>query len=110
MGIALTSLLLLGFAPIAWVFSQATSSLAFVGGLHLAFLVSSCFVGLRLVKRTLDAMNDAPLGGLRLWSALFVVVLFQMTTTLRPLVGPSEGITLKERLFFLEHWIRMLGS
>jgi hypothetical protein len=46
---------------------------------------------------------------MRLWSVLFVLVLFQMTTTLRPLVGPAEGEVFGERLFFLTHWFRSLG-
>lgn len=110
MGVALMGLLLLGFAPIAWIFSQATSSVAFVGGLHLLFLTLSCVLGLRLVDRTLAAMNRAPLRGLRLWSTLFVVVLFQMSTTLRPLVGAADGVKLEERLFFLTHWVKALAS
>ena len=32
--LALTGLLLLGFAPVAWVFSQSTESIAFIGTLH----------------------------------------------------------------------------
>jgi len=40
---------------------------------------------------------------------LFVLVLFQMTTTLRPLVGEAEDHLLGERLFFLTHWFRSLG-
>lgn len=110
MGVALMALLLLGFAPIAWIFSQATTSVAFVGGLHLLFLALSTLLGLGLVNRTLGAMNQAPVRGLRLWGSLFMIVLFQMTTTLRPLVGAATGWALEGRLFFLTHWLRELGS
>jgi hypothetical protein len=105
MGTALTGVLLVGFAPIAWVFSQATSSTAVVGAVHLAFLFASCWLGTGLVHRSLAAMNTRPLGRLRAWAALFLLVILQMTTTLRPLVGPSDGVLLHSRLFFGAHWI-----
>lgn len=111
MGIALMGLLLLGFAPIAWIFSQTTSSVAVVGAIELVFLGFSAVVGLGLVRRSLVAFNQTRMRGLGAWSVLFVVVLFQMTTTLRPLVGPDDGRLLHERLFFLTHWIRTaIGS
>jgi len=110
MGIALMALLLLGFAPIAWIFSQATRSTAFVGGLHLVFLTLSALLGLGLVFRALTALNVAPVRGLKLWGTLFVVVLFQMTTALRPILGSAEGFALQEKLFFLTHWLRELGT
>src|SRR2546423_12836433 len=45
--LALTTILLIGFAPVAWVFSESTKSLPAIGALHLIFwLVATCF-GLR---------------------------------------------------------------
>lgn len=110
MGVALTSLLLVGFAPIAWIFSQATTSVAFMGALHLVFLVISCVFGLALVNRTLTAMNASRMRWLRVWSALFLLVVFQMTTTLRPLVGAASGVGLHGRLFFFSHWLAALAG
>jgi hypothetical protein len=111
MGIALMGLLLLGFAPIAWIFSQTTSSVAVMGAIEVAFLAFSTLVGLGLVRRSLVALNQNKMRGLGAWSVLFMVVLFQMTTTLRPLVGPDDGMVVHERLFFLTHWIRTaIGS
>jgi hypothetical protein len=107
MGVALMGVLLVGFAPIAWIFSQATSSVAFIGGVHIVFLVISCVLGLGLVGRVLSAMNQAPVRT-RLWSPLFVLVVLQMTTTLRPLVGPADGAFLHARSFFVAHWISSL--
>ena len=107
MGVALMGILLVGFAPIAWIFSQATSSVAFMGGLHLAFLLLSSVLGLGLVNRALSAMNRAPVRT-RLWSPLFVLVVLQMTTTLRPLVGPADGALLHPKRFFVSHWIACL--
>ncbi|MDQ3037937.1 MAG: hypothetical protein M3Y87_36415 [Myxococcota bacterium] len=109
MGVALLGVLLVGFAPVTWVFSQATSSAAFMGALHLMFLLISCVFGLGLVQRSLAAMNRAPVRGTGMWSVLFVLVLLQMTTTLRPLVGSYGGALVEGRLFFLTHWIAGLG-
>ena len=36
--VALSALLLIGFAPVAWIFSQSTDSVPFMGGLHLILL------------------------------------------------------------------------
>lgn len=110
MGVGLTSLLLVGFAPIAWIFSQATSSPVALGTLNIAFLfISACF-GLRLVHRALASVGLGNGGGLVIWSILFVLVLFQMTTTLRPLVGPFDGHWFQPRMFFLEHWFSAGGT
>jgi len=109
MGVALMGVLLVGFAPIAWIFSQATSSVAIMGGVHLAFLVISCMLGLGLVNRALTAMNRNPVRT-RLWSPLFLLVVLQMTTTLRPLVGPADDTFLHSRSFFLSHWVSSLGE
>jgi hypothetical protein len=105
MAIALMGVMLVGFAPIAWVFSQATSSPVFMGALHLIFLVISAAFGIGLLNRALSAMNHAPVRGTRLWGVLFVLVMFQVTTTLRPLVGPYDGTLFHDRLFFLAHWL-----
>jgi hypothetical protein len=105
MGLALMGVLLVGFAPVSWVFSQATSSVVFMGALHLAFLALSCAFGLGLVNRALSAMNRRAIPGLALWHLLFVLVLLQMTTTLRPLVGPYDGVLFHDRMFFLAHWL-----
>jgi len=110
MGIALTALLLVGFAPIAWIFSQATTSVAFMGALYLGFLVFSCVLGLGLVQRTLTAMNGVSVRGLRAWMVLFMLVVFQMTTTLRPLLGEAVGSVLQGRLFFFAHWLAVLRA
>ena len=44
---------LIGFAPVAWIFSQSTDSVAFMGALHLAFWV----IGIRFGLRLIDAMG-----------------------------------------------------
>ena len=103
-GVALTSLLLVGFAPVSWVFSQATDSGALMGGLHLFFFFVSAHFGLRLTRRALANIGGRPVPALGLWSLVFLLVALQMSTTLRPLVGPYDGLALAEKQFFLMHW------
>ncbi|UJR86606.1 Hypothetical protein I5071_87070 [Sandaracinus amylolyticus] len=105
MAIALMGVLLVGFAPVAWVFSQATSSPIFMGSLHLLFLAISSTFAIGLLRRVLAAMNQRPVRGIGTWGFLFVLVVLQMTTTLRPLVGPYDGQLFHDRLFFLAHWV-----
>ena len=45
--LALMTILLVGFAPVAWVFSQSMESLPAMGSLHLAFWMVSVYFGLR---------------------------------------------------------------
>lgn len=110
MGVALASVLALALAPIAWVLSAATSSIAFAGALYLVvFLIAAAF-GLGLVRRTLAAAAGSRVRGLGAWSVMFVVVALQLGTTLRPLVGPFDGFWLHDRASFVTHLFDCLGG
>ncbi|MFK7985939.1 MAG: hypothetical protein AB8I08_07895 [Sandaracinaceae bacterium] len=104
-GAALTAVLLVGFAPVSWVFSQATDAAAVVGGLHIVFLIISAHFGLRLTRRALADAAGRGIPALGLWSLVFMLVLFQMSTTLRPLLGDYDGLALAPKAFFLAHWL-----
>lgn len=104
MGLALIGVLLVGFAPVTWLFSQATTSIAFMGSLHVAFFLVSAWFGIGLIRRALSVGGQAPRGS-ALWAGLFVLVALQMSTTLRPLVGPDDGILFHPKQFFIVHWI-----
>jgi hypothetical protein len=110
MGVALTAVLALALAPIAWVLSAATSSLALAGTLYLVvFLIAASF-GLGLVRRALASSAGTSIRGLGAWSAMFVIVALQLATTLRPLVGTFDGFWLHDRTFFLAHFVDCLGT
>lgn len=101
--IGLTALLLIGFAPVAWIFSQSTDSVAFIGALHIGLWIISVAFGLRL----LDAMSRYLTGSnrqLKIWAMIFVAVCLQMMTTLRPIIGRSDRFLPAEKKFFLSHW------
>ena len=104
LGLAMWSVLLVGFAPIAWLFSQSTETVAFMGLLHIIFwTIAACF-GLKLLSEGLEHINGRNLGILRVWGVIFLVVTMQVATMLRPLIGKSAPLQLNEKKFFLAHW------
>lgn len=102
--LALSGTLLLGFAPIAWLFSQSTNGVAFMGFMHVCFWLLAAAIGLRLLSTIFEHVSRRPVGILKLWGVIFVIVTFQMCTTLRPLVGPFDGKVVHDKQFFLQHW------
>ena len=104
MGVALIGVLLVALAPVTWLFAQSTEAPGVMGALHVLALIVSAAVGVRLVGRVMRALNGRPIAGVRAWGLMFVIVMLQMTTTLRPLVGEFDGLWPSERMFFLEHW------
>jgi len=105
MGAALIGVLLVALAPVTWLFAQSTDTPAIMGALHVLALLVAAGVGIRLIAKVMQAFNGTPVAGVRTWGVMFVVVMLQMTTTLRPLVGEFDGLWHSERMFFLEHWV-----
>lgn len=104
LGLTLSGILLLGFIPVAWIFSQSTESFQFMGLLYLSIWAIGLFFGLRLMHRAFQFLNNKKMGALLLWIFIFILVLLQMSTTLRPLIGPYEPLHVEDKMFFLEHW------
>lgn len=104
------TLLLVGFAPVAWIFSESTDSIAWMGAMHLAFWFVSCAFGFRFFLAGFEQLNARHLGGIRVWLALFIIVVLQMSTALRPLIGTSDDFLPKEKRFFLKHWLEQTDS
>ncbi|HTL58180.1 MAG TPA: hypothetical protein VL361_21005 [Candidatus Limnocylindrales bacterium] len=100
----LMTILLVGFAPVAWLFSQSTESVAWMGALHLVFwFIASCF-GLRFLQAGFSHSQARSTAGLNTWVIIFMLVAVQMTTALRPLVGKSDTFFPQEKKLFLTHW------
>jgi hypothetical protein len=108
--LALTGLLLLGFAPVAWVFSQSTNSLPFIGFMHIAFWVIGLWFGLRLLGHMKNTLRVTDRTHLNVWALIFILVSLQMTTALRPLIGTADTWLPKEKKFFMAHWIDNLSG
>ncbi len=103
--VALMGLLLVGFAPVSWIFTQSTDSVGFIGFLTLVFWLISLGFGLNLIFRAAAMMGIHRKGHLVIWALIFILVTLQMSTALRPIIGPSEKTFLPvEKKFFLAHW------
>jgi hypothetical protein len=107
--LALMNILLIGFAPVAWVFSQSTESANTMGAMHLLFAYISLYFGLRFVKLGFKTLDGVAFSAPKIWSLIFLLVLLQMTTTLRPIVGTADTILPTEKKFFLTYWGDCLG-
>jgi hypothetical protein len=100
----LTAVLLIGFAPVAWIFSQTTGTVVFMGCLHLAFWIAAVALGLQLFAKAFRLLNRTRPGLFRVWAIIYIVVGIQMMTALRPLVGAFDGVTLRGKKSFVTHW------
>ena len=108
--VALIAVLLIGFAPVAWIFSQSTDSVVTMGILHLFFWVIGLWFGLRLIKGLLACGEVADRGHLKIWTIIFVLVSLQMTAVLRPLIGTADTLLPTEKKFFAQHWIDSMNG
>jgi hypothetical protein len=106
----ITTLLLVGLAPVAWLFSESTESLNWMGTLHLAFLGIALIFGLRFLAAGFRHSRARTNAGVVSWALIFLLVVLQMTTTIRPLVGPSTSFKPAPKQFFLSHWMDGLKS
>jgi hypothetical protein len=67
------------------------------------WFVATAF-GLRFLDvgfRQTNARSDA---GLKTWTVIFVLVVLQMSTALRPLLGRADTFLPTEKKFFLAYW------
>ncbi len=108
--VALSALLLIGFAPVAWIFSQSTDSVAFMGTLHLGLWLIGIGFGLRLIGGLSHLFGHNGGGHLKLWGLIFVSVCLQMTTTLRPIIAPGARFFPTEKKFFLANWFESMNG
>jgi len=108
---ALSGLLLVGFAPVVWLFSVSSTSAVFLGVMLIVLWSISAGFGFSLVFRAGRAMGMTNTGHLFVWCLIFLLVTIQMTTTLRPIVGESELLfNFAEKKFFLEYWSEQMKS
>lgn len=100
----LMTVLLIGFAPVAWLFSQSTNSILWMGFLHLMFWFVATAFGLRFLDAGFRQSNARSSAGLKTWTVIFMLVALQMSTALRPLLGRADTFLPTEKQFFLTHW------
>lgn len=103
--LAMVGLILVGLAPVAWLFAVSTQSLSFVT--LLAFLIWLVAIG--FAGRYVDKLGAHPLlarqAGIRIWFLILILVTLQMATCMRPLLSTSDrGWWTSEKQFFLSHF------
>jgi len=108
----LMTLLLIGFAPVAWLFSESTKSLCWMGFLHLIFWGIATIFGMRFLGAGFAGTQAKSQAGLRVWAVIFVLVCLQLTTALRPIIGTSDKVFpgATEKKFFIKHWFDCLDK
>jgi hypothetical protein len=106
----LMTILLVGFAPVAWVFSESTESLAWMGTLHLIFWLIATVFGLRFLHAGFSHSNARTRAGFHTWVIIFLLVALQMTSALRPILGTSDTFWPTGKKFFLAHWVQCLTA
>ncbi len=106
----LTTILLIGFAPVVWLFSQSTNSLCWMGTLHLIFWFIASIFGLRFLNAAFSHTQAKSNAGFNTWVVIFMLVVVQMTTALRPIVGTADSFFPKTKQFFLSHWAECLRN
>ena len=108
--LAMMTLLLLGFAPVAWVFSVSTNGVPFMGTLHLVLWVAAAGFGFRLLGAGLTHFGGRSGAAPTAWALLFLLVSLQMTTAMRPLIGTADTWLPTEKRFFIGHWLSELRT
>jgi hypothetical protein len=108
--LVLMTILLIGFAPVAWIFSQSTESLVWMGTLHLIFWFIATIFGLRFLQTGFSYSHARSHAGFNTWVIIFLLVAVQMTTALRPIIAKADTILPTEKQFFLAHWGDCLKS
>ena len=107
-----SSVVMVGFAPVAWLFGVSTSSVQFMVLFHTLVWCVAFGCGLRLLSHTVP-------GGFRecksmiAWAAMLVLLCAQMATFYRPLLGVTVTKDFRERnrTFFYEHfYTSMVGE
>ncbi|HBC85624.1 MAG TPA: hypothetical protein DCZ94_01590 [Lentisphaeria bacterium] len=108
--VSVFSILIVGFAPIAWVFSQSTNTVFFIGFFHLLFWGTSTLFGMRVLLKAASSLKCKNTFYPLFWILIFMITSLQMMTALRPIVGTAETVLPKEKMFFMAHWSKLFSE
>ena len=105
--LAMTGLIVVGLAPVAWLFANSTESLPFVMVMTLFIWVVSLPFASRFLRHAQEAGLLRQVIGLKLWLIVFIAVTLQMTTVMRPILTAPEQAdspSHPRKIFFMEHF------
>lgn len=112
--IGLAGLLLIGFAPVVWLFSASSQSVIFLGFLAIVIWLIALGFCITMMFRATYVLGVENPSHLVLWCGIFLLVTLQMTTTLRPIVGTPDShesqFNFKEKKGFITHWTEQLNT
>lgn len=108
--LASTGIFLAGFGPVAWVFSQSSTTVSLLAPIHILLWCASLIASKRVFNAGLRQWSARRSGWIGLWLMILLVTCLQMMTTLRPLLGTSERFYDPARKFFLVHWAQTLDA
>lgn len=108
--VSVFSILIVGFAPIAWVFSQSTSTVFFIGFFHLLFWLVSTLFGMRVLLKAASSLKCKNMFYPLFWILIFLITSLQMITALRPMIGTADTILPKEKMFFMYQWGKLFSE
>ena len=108
--IALVAVMLVGLAPVLFVFTMSTESVVFMGCMHLVLWGIAAYFGYRFFSMVFDYMHgrQSGRGFMVLWMYILTFVVLQMSTSLRPLIGASDNVLTSEKKFFVAHWVEQM--
>ncbi len=106
--LALIGILLIGFAPVTFVFTFSIKALPFMGSIHLLVWGISLYFGLRWLTQGLAELGSAQQQMIKIWAVIFLITLLQMSTTLRPILGEADQLFTAEKKFFFVHWVESM--
>ncbi len=110
---AMVGLLLIGLAPVGWLFAVSTASLPFIVILSFAIWLVAIIFADRYVGKLKAVSLFSNQAGIKTWFVILVIVSLQMTTCMRPLLGTSgtgKGVLAGGKMFFLEHFVSVFDS
>jgi hypothetical protein len=103
--LAMLGFLLIGLAPIVWLFAVSTENLPFIVLLILFIWSLAVYFTNSYVRSLKNNPLFSRLGGIKIWFLIFVIVSLQMTTYLRPMLSkPENGWWANGKMFFIEHF------
>lgn len=109
--IALVATLLLGFAPIIWLFSSSSESIIFFGFIASVLWLVSLSFSLRLLTQASKHFGSKHSAHLKLWFIIFSFVTLQVPVSIRPIIGEAPGLQLPtEKKFFLGYWLELMST
>jgi hypothetical protein len=103
--LAMIGLLLVGLAPVGWLFAVSTESIGFFVFLVLMVWLVVLAMSMRQVYQIVARGAIFRFVGVVVWLFIFMLVSFQMTTCFRPMLSlPKDKIWTTEKQFFLIHF------